>query len=113
MTEDEWRNEARGYGRPSHPYECCCHRCLGEAPDDDRDESDASPLAQRMEAAGYEIDSRGVWVRRLRPTFHVARKDHADGRIKAGMRYCSVVTYRVDEYGGGSRRTYRWPVVTP
>lgn len=96
----------------NHPYECCCHRCLGEGPDDDREAEEQTPLARRMESAGYEEDSRGVWVRRLRPTYHVARRDHKDGKIKAGQRYCSVIAYYVDSDGGGWRRTVRWPVVS-
>jgi hypothetical protein len=107
----EERAASRRYNSPCHRYECCCARCLGEGPDDDRDESDVSPLARRMEAAGYDADGHGGWRLTGRIVWRVARRDHKDGRIKAGQRYGEMVTYRVDEYGGGSRRTHRWPVV--
>ena len=113
MTENDLaaeRASERRYGSPSHRYECCCARCMGEGPDDDRDESDVSPLARRMEAASYDEDGHGGWKLTGRIVWRVARKDHKDGRIKAGQRYGEMVTYRVDEDGRGGRHTHRWPV---
>lgn len=85
-------------------------RDWSDADRDDRDESDVSPLARRMEAAGYEEDGRGGWKRSGQIVWRAARKDHKDGRIKAGQRYGEMVTYRVDEDGRGGRHTHRWPV---
>ncbi len=46
-----------------------------------------------------EADIVPGWARVIRTATHVARKDHAGGRIKAGQKYQVTVTRHVRENG--------------
>lgn len=74
-----------------------CESCYPGGGGDDYPDLDDNPLWSRLSGAGYEPDDReypqGTWSRRVRSRTHTCRRDHKDGRVKAGQRYC-VTTYR-------------------
>lgn len=76
------------------------------------DDAEVSALAARLHDAGYDDTPGGGFRKVHRVSYHVARKDHANGKIKAGQRYCQVIAYLVDADGCGSRLTTRWPVAS-
>ena len=81
----------------------------GEAQPDE-----SSALTQRMRAAGYDWQPDcEAWRRRIDYRTRTARKDHATGRIKAGMRYVEQ-TFRDVDGGTGAAVIWRMRfVVTP
>lgn len=87
-----------------HLYECACARCLGVAPDDDDRAGEGSARHRRLLDLGYDGNDGEGWTYTRYGRVHTARRDHADGTIKAGERWRTVTRYRVDPDGGGSRR---------
>lgn len=97
--------ECRGYYLVSA---CpCCADWDEEEEDDETVGRREDPLWNRMAEAGYTCEYRS-WVggvsfiyafKEIRRVERVARRDHKDGKIRAGQRYVEVTTRFVDSVG--------------
>ena len=66
-------------------------------------------VEERLQTAGYKlVDEEGrEWEKRVGVRTHVARRDHVDGRVKAGQKY-QVTTMRcADGETGKSYQRHR------
>lgn len=104
------RYACRGYASSTgHCGALDCETCY---PGNRHGEPEDSALTDRMVAAGYEFDGEGEWTKTLRSRLHVARRDHADGRVKKGDTYRVLTTRTVDAKTGKSEHSHRKVVVS-
>jgi hypothetical protein len=120
MAYDDYDySDDRDYDRDDRPSRRTVYRCGGYAsytghcggydcetchPGNREGEPRDSALASRMDAAGYTYDE-GTWEKRMSTRTHTARRDHKDGRIKAGQKY-TVTRFRCVDEDGGSRHRH-------
>jgi hypothetical protein len=105
---DETPRRAKRYrcgGYASSSGHCGATDCDTCYPGGGQDEEENSPLARRLYASGYRDDGDGEWSKQLSVTTRVARRDHKDGKVKAGDQYQETVTRCVD--GKGASRILR------
>jgi hypothetical protein len=81
-------------------YSCGCHASEGgcSCPDGLLEASDRPWLAD----SGYELDDSMTWSRTISFSTHIARRDHADGRVKKGDKYRLRVYRCIDDDCGHS-----------
>ena len=69
---------------------------------------ETEPLLGRLSDSGYEFcDDARVWSKQVSFTRRVARRDHADGKVKAGDRYVVITDRHVIDETGKSYMTHR------
>ncbi len=102
----------RNYRRVSEPCMCGatdCVACRGPGADcgPDEENSERPWLAD----SGYTLDDDGEWGQVVRQRIHVARRDHADGRVKRGDKY-RVTSWRyINDESGDSYHRHRKTVI--
>lgn len=95
-----------------------CTTCFGPSAGEWEDPGDYSNAErQRLADTGYDYQcdhysgEGGEWSQVISKKRRTARRDHADGKVKAGDMYWETVTRYIDDETGESRHTRtKWVV---
>lgn len=67
-----------------------------------RGDRELSDIEERLQSVGYKQVGYMEWEKQVSTKVHVARRDHADGTVKAGQRYRVTTTRYADGETGKS-----------
>ena len=91
----------------SYYYSCGCHASYGCECKEGQLENSERPW---LNESGYDLDE-GTWSRRIYYGRHTARRDHKDGRVKAGQIYIRKTFRKICDETGDTWLTHTKRVV--